>query len=135
MESHNFISVCRAKIMGAVVTEVRHRYWASLEVDKKILDSAGMKNFEKVLVVNMVNGKRFETYLVEAPEGEGDIVLAGGGAFLGEVGDDLGLAVFSSIPINEADKHFPKVVILGEGNHIDEVFLEKVGLHRPKEGS
>ena len=125
------VTLCRAKIMGAVVTEVRHRYWASLEVDADILKAAGMLNFEKVLVVNMENGQRFETYLVEAPAGSGDVVLAGGGAFLGEVGHDLGIAVFAHVDMDEADSVTPRVVVLEDGNKIERVFDETRGLHLP----
>lgn len=123
------ITLCRAKVMGAVVTEVRHRYWASLEVDKAILSKAGMRNFEKVLVVNMANGQRFETYLVEAEEGSGQIVLAGGGAYLGNIGDDLGFAVFSIVEETAAEGWRVRVVVLEDGNGIKEAYDED-GLSR-----
>ena len=125
------ISLCRSKILGARVTEIRHRYWSSLEIDEVILKAAGMHSFERVLVVNLSNGQRFETYLVAAPSGSKQVVLAGGGAFLGKVDDEIGCAVFSIVDESLAALWQLKVVILGAENTIQNTYNETMGLRLP----
>lgn len=113
----------RVKVLGARVTDVKTKYWASLEIDKDIMDAAGLYEYEKVLVVNIDNGERFETYVKSAPSKSGRVLLAGGAAKLGKVGDEIGLLVFSVIPEKLAKNWKLKVVHLHENNKIKNIEL------------
>ena len=64
---NSLITLGRVKVLGARVTDIKHKYWASLEIDKDIIDAAGLYEYEKILVVNIDNGERFETYVKAAP--------------------------------------------------------------------
>jgi aspartate 1-decarboxylase len=110
--------VCKAKVLGARVTEANRRYWASLEVDAAILQAAGVLDYEKVLVVNIDEGHRFETYVRAAPSGSGKVVLAGGAATLGKAGDEIGFLVFAVVPVERAAGWKPRVVIVNSDNTI-----------------
>jgi len=111
--------MCKAKILGAHVTESKHRYWASLEVDQTVLRAAGVHDYEKALVVNVENGARFETYVRAAEPGSGRVVLAGGTALLGNEGDEIGFLVFALVPVENAATYRPKVVKLGADNAVE----------------
>ena len=113
--------VCRAKVLGIRVTELKRRYWASLYVDADILAAASVHDYEKVLVVNIDNGQRFETYVRSAPAGSRSSVLAGGAAALGERGDEIGFLVFAVVPKDCLADWQPKVVVLNPDNTIRSV--------------
>lgn len=103
------------------MTGLKPRSLGSLEVDSDIIRAAGLFNYERVVVVNMESGERFETYIYEAPPGSEEIILAGGAAALGKPGDDIGWLAFSIVPAEEAPTWRPKIVVLTSGNAIDHV--------------
>lgn len=111
----------RVKVLGAKVTDIKHKYWASLEIDKDIMDAAGLYEYEKVLVVNIDNGERFETYVKAAPAKTGRVLVAGGAAKLAKVGDEIGFMVFSTVPEEMASGWKLKVVHLGVGNKVQKI--------------
>jgi len=113
--------MCKAKVLGACVTDAKRRYWASLEVDADILEAAGIFDYEKVLVVNIENGERFETYVRAAPARSRQVVLTGGAAMLGKPGDEIGFLVFALVPSEQAAQWKPKVVVLNPDNTIKSV--------------
>ncbi|NLL95223.1 MAG: aspartate 1-decarboxylase [Thermoplasmatales archaeon] len=79
--------VLRGKIHRATVTENRPDYEGSITVDADLLDLAGIWGGEKVLVADITNGARFETYAIAGERGSGTIALNGAAARLCEVGD------------------------------------------------
>jgi len=78
----------RSKIHRATVTETCLDYEGSITVDGELLDLVGILKGEKVTVVNITNGNRFETYTIRGKEGSGDICINGAAAHLCDV-DDL----------------------------------------------
>ncbi|EMG19343.1 aspartate 1-decarboxylase-like protein [Leptospira interrogans serovar Copenhageni str. LT2050] len=73
----------KGKIHRATVTDADLNYEGSLTVDMDLVDAAGMRVYEKVSVVNVNNGARFETYIIEGKRGSGEICLNGAAARLG----------------------------------------------------
>lgn len=106
----------RAKIHGATVTESNLSYEGSITVDGDILQRAGILPFEQVLVSNLHNGERFETYVI--PGRKGEVCLNGPTARKGVVGDRI--IIFSYCYIGDKDiKGFkPKIITLGRKNRV-----------------
>ena len=99
----------RAKLHGLTVTHKNLHYTGSLGVDARLLERAGISPYEWVLVVNLNNGVRFETYVIPEEPGSGRVVLNGGAARLGEVGDTLLVMAFYW----GEEPPEPKIVVLG----------------------
>ena len=106
----------KSKIHRATVTEADLNYTGSLTVDKDLLEAADMLHFEQVQVVNINNGARFETYLIEGKRGSGTICVNGAAARLVQVGDRI--IVFSYVGVDDerARQWQPKIVLVGERN-------------------
>jgi len=114
----------RAKIHRCTVTRANLDYMGSLSVDAELLDAVGIAPYEKVLVVNLNTGARFETYAIEAPRGSGTIGANGGAARLASPGDVL--LVMSFAYAAEGEKVKPKIAIIGENNRIESIIEEEV---------
>lgn len=99
-----------SKIHRATVTEANLRYTGSLGIDAALLEAADMLPGERVQFVNLANGARAETYIIEAPAGSGTIALNGAAARLGHPGDHLIILVYCLLPEAEARTHQPTVV-------------------------
>ncbi|MFQ6102710.1 MAG: aspartate 1-decarboxylase [Candidatus Glassbacteria bacterium] len=112
------VSVCRAKIHNAMVTGVELEYEGSLTIDGALMDEAGILEYEKVLVSNLANGNRFETYVIRASKNSGAVVLNGATAHLGKVGDRIIVFAFASMEPEKARNFHPSIIVLGEGNKI-----------------
>ncbi|EAJ5792960.1 aspartate 1-decarboxylase, partial [Campylobacter coli] len=82
------ITLLKSKIHRASVTEARLDYVGSISIDEKLLQASGILEYEKVQVVNVNNGARFETYTIATQE-EGVVCLNGAAARLAEVGDKV----------------------------------------------
>lgn len=112
------IKLLRAKIHNAVITESRIEYEGSLEVDKDLLDMVEMLPYEKVLVANVENGNRFETYLIEGERGSKKFGLNGAAARLGSEGERIIVFAFGEMEKQEAEKFEPKIIVLDERNNV-----------------
>jgi aspartate 1-decarboxylase len=108
----------KAKLHNATVTESNINYEGSLTVDESLLAEAGIVPYEQVLISNLNNGERFETYVIPGPGGSGVICLNGPTARKGEVGDRI--IIFTYVYIREEDlkDHSPKIILLDEKNRI-----------------
>ena len=82
------------------------------------MEKAGLLPFEKILVSNLANGNRFETYAIPGEWGSGAIVLNGATAHLGKPGDLLTIMSYAVLDEREAKNWRPKVIVLGSGNKI-----------------
>lgn len=111
-----FREMLKSKIHRATVTESDLTYEGSLAVDPALLELADMLPNEKVLVVNINNGARFETYLIKGVPGE--ICLNGAAARLGEVGDKVIIVSFALIDDTEAAAFTPKIIHVDETNAV-----------------
>ncbi len=106
----------RTKILRAEVTGARIDYEGSLAMDSELMALVGMLPYEKILVGNIENGQRFETYAIPAPAGSRQICLNGATAHLGKVGDLLVVMTFAEVTPEEAKSWHPKTVTLSHQN-------------------
>ncbi|MCC6353946.1 MAG: aspartate 1-decarboxylase [Verrucomicrobiae bacterium] len=109
-------SLLKSKIHRARVTDRSLDYEGSLAIDLDIMETVGLLPHERILVGNMANGQRFETYAIPGPRGSGAICLNGATARLGEPGDLLTIMAFGQYTPQEAASHKPKIVTLGDAN-------------------
>ena len=110
-----YYKVLRLKISRAKVTGKNLYYEGSITLPKPLIKYCDIKPQESVLVVNLNNGVRFETYVIVGEE-EGEIILNGGAARLGEIGDELLLLFFYYLEADEADYHKPRIIHLDDRN-------------------
>lgn len=111
-------SLLIGKLHRATVTAVRMDYEGSIAIDPDLLDAAGILVAERVLIADVENGQRFETYVILAPRGSREVMVNGAAARLVQVGDHLIICAFGLIPNGEAGQHRPRVVLMGTGNVI-----------------
>ena len=102
----------RAKLHNLTVTGKQLHYTGSIQIDPELMQLVGLEAFEVVLVVNITNGSRFETYINPGTPGSREVILQGGGARLGETGDKLIVMAFEWG--DRAPK--PRVVFLKDDN-------------------
>lgn len=107
-----------SKIHRATVTDASLDYEGSLAIDADLLAAAGLAEYEKILVGNLSNGQRFETYAIAAPAGSRTISLNGATAHRGKIGDRLTIMAFALIEAAQAPTHRPTVILLDAQNHI-----------------
>ncbi len=111
----------KSKIHRATVTMAELYYEGSITIDKDLLSTADILPFEKVQVVNVNNGNRFETYTLEGPAGSGMICLNGPAARLGAVGDEVIIITYSELTQEEAKTHKPKIVLVDKQNKVTKI--------------
>ena len=110
--------ILRAKIHIATVTESNLSYEGSITIDEKILEKAGILPYEQVMISNLNNGERFETYVIPGKKGSGEICLNGPTARKGIVGDKIIIFCYSYVEANKLKRFKPKIVHLDEKNKI-----------------
>ena len=114
------ITLLKSKLHHARVTESELEYQGSLTIDPVLMDGVRMRAYEKILVANMANGERFETYAIPGERGSKTICLNGATAHKGAVGDRLIIFAFAQIDEAEAASHKPLVLVLDESNDVIE---------------
>jgi aspartate 1-decarboxylase len=112
------ISLLKSKIHRACVTGASLDYEGSLSVSSDIAENVGLLPYERILVSNLQNGERFETYVIYAAPGKGIIELNGATAHLGKVGDLLTIMNFAQLTPEEAERHRPRIAVLDRQNRI-----------------
>ncbi len=110
------ITVCKSKIHRATVTDANLDYVGSITIDADLIRAADLIPYEKVLVGNVTNGERFESYVIEGPAGSGVIVLNGAAARKGMVGDIVIILAFGQIEQQAAADFKPKIVHVDKNN-------------------
>lgn len=115
------LTVLKSKIHRATVTEADLHYVGSITIDQNLMDGANLINYEKVLVANIDNGNRLETYVIPGPRGSGVICLNGAAAHLASVGDKVIIMAFCQLGQTEAASHEPHVVFVDEKNAVQEI--------------
>ena len=112
------VSLLRAKLHRIRVTEANLDYEGSLTVDADLMDAVGMFAYERVLVADVENGNRFETYLIPGSRGSGICCLNGAAAHKGAVGDRLIVMAFAQMSSDEAVTFVPNIGHLDENNRL-----------------
>ena len=108
----------KSKIHGATVTEANLRYTGSITIDKNLLKASDVCPFERVQIVNLHNGTRVETYVLEGPAGSGTICMNGAAARWAEIGDKVIIISYSLMTEAERRKHRPKVIFVDDKNRV-----------------
>lgn len=123
------VEMLKGKIHRAVVTQAELDYVGSITVDEKLMQAAGILEYEKVQIVDINNGSRFETYTIAGEAGSGIICLNGAAARCVSKGDKVIIMSYGQYKPDEAKKHKPVVVFVDEENKISRVSnYEKHGL-------
>jgi aspartate 1-decarboxylase len=113
--------MCKSKIHRAKITEANLYYEGSLTVDSDLLDAADILPYERVQVVNVNNGERFETYTIPGKRRSGTICLNGAAARLGHVGDEIIIITYATFTEEELKNFKPNVVLLDKENKIVDI--------------
>ena len=112
------IKVLRSKIHRARVTETHLEYEGSITIDEDLLDAAGLVEGSAVLVANLNNGSRQETYVMRGDRGSGIVCLNGASARLASPGDLVIIMGFAYVTPEELAKHKPRKVVANAENRI-----------------
>ena len=104
-----------------MVKQADLNYVGSITVDTKLLEAAGILEYEMVQIVDVENGNRFETYTIAGEPGSGMICLNGAAARQVAVGDHVILMCYAQMTPEEAKEHHPKVVFVDDENRIARV--------------
>ena len=123
------LEMLKSKIHRAVVTQAEVNYVGSITIDETLMKAADILEYEKVQIVDVNNGSRFETYTIAGERGSGIICLNGAAARCVSTGDKIILMCYAQFTPEEAASHKPKVVFVDENNHAVRVTnYEKHGL-------
>lgn len=112
------IEKLKSKIHRAVVTGASVDYEGSLTISADLAKRVGLREYERILVGNMGNGERFETYVIYGESGRGVIELNGATAFLGKPGDRITIMNFAYYEEEEAGRQRPAIIVLDENNQV-----------------
>ena len=115
------LTMLKGKIHRAIVKQAELNYVGSITIDPKLMEAAGILEYEQVQIVDVENGNRFETYTIDGEPGSGMICLNGAAARQVQVGDHVIIMAYCQMDTNEAKEHKPKVVFVDEDNHISRV--------------
>jgi aspartate 1-decarboxylase len=109
-----------AKIHRATVTAANVDYVGSITIDKDLLAATGIHEYERVQVVDVDNGNRLETYVIEGPAGSGAIELNGAAARLVNVGDKVIIMAYAMVDEPLPTDWEPTVLLMGVNNRVVE---------------
>ena len=129
------MEMLKGKIHRATVVQAELNYVGSITVDQDLLDASGILEYEKVQIVDIDNGSRFETYTIAGERGSGMICLNGAAARCVSAGDKIILMSYAQMTPEEVKNDYhPNVVFVDEQNHIARVTTyEKHGLLKDME--
>lgn len=116
-----YLTVLKSKIHRAVVTDADLNYIGSITIDKTLMKAAGIIPYEKVQVVDVNNGSRIETYVIEGKENSGVVCLNGAAARCVQKGDIVIIMSYAQMTPEEAEKNNPSVVMVNSENRITAV--------------
>lgn len=115
------ITMLKAKIHRATVTQAELDYVGSITVDMDLLEQAGILEYEKVQIVDVNNGSRFETYTIAGERGSVVMCLNGAAARMVQTGDKIILMAYAQVTPEEASELRPTVLFVDEKNKVTKV--------------
>lgn len=121
------LTMMKAKIHRASVTQCDLNYEGSISIDKDLLDQSGILPNEQVDVLNINNGERFTTYALEAPAGSRTIGINGAAARLAQLGDLVIVISYARMDEAEAKSHEPTVLQMDPADNSVAVLTKKSG--------
>ncbi len=116
-----YIEMLKGKIHRATVTQAELDYVGSITVDVELLKAAGILEYEKVQIVDINNGARFETYTIAGEAGSGIICLNGAAARCVQKGDKVIIMAYVQMTPEEASENPPSVIFVDDENKISRV--------------
>jgi aspartate 1-decarboxylase len=111
-------TLLKSKIHRAAVTGASVDYEGSLTISSDLAELVGLVEYEKILVGNLTNGERFETYAIYGAPQRGIIELNGATAHLGKIGDRITIMSFARYTPEEAAVHQPRIAVLNDKNEV-----------------
>jgi aspartate 1-decarboxylase len=111
------IEIVKSKIHRVTITEADLNYIGSITIDEDLIDAANLIEFEKVQVVNINNGERFETYVIKGKRGSGQICINGPAARKVVVGDIIIIISYASMDFEEARTFKPAIIFPDTGTN------------------
>ncbi|MDD4844656.1 MAG: aspartate 1-decarboxylase [Anaerotignum sp.] len=112
------LTMLKGKIHRAKVVQAELDYVGSITVDEDLLDASGILEYEKVCIVDINNGERFETYTIAGERGSGLICLNGAAARCVQVNDKIIIMAYTQLTPEEAKEFRPSVVFVDDDNNI-----------------
>ncbi len=115
------VTMLKGKIHRATVTQAELDYVGSITIDENLMEAAGIFEYEKVQVVNISNGNRFETYTIAGEKNSGVICLNGAAARCAQKGDKIIIMAYAQMEPEEVKNNPPKVVFVDSENKISKI--------------
>ena len=112
------LTMLKAKLHQARVTHSELEYEGSCAIDGRLLDTAGIHEYEQIQIYNLANGNRFTTYAIRGEDGSGMISINGAAAHKASPGDRIIIACYAQLDQKELITFKPKLVYLDEANNI-----------------
>jgi len=106
----------KSKIHGATITDANLAYEGSVTIDQEFMDTVGILPYEQVMISNINNGERFETYAIPGERGKGGVCLNGPAGRKGVTGDRLVIVCYSYYHEKEMFTYTPTIIKLGPKN-------------------
>ncbi len=116
-----YLNMLKGKIHRATVVQAELDYVGSITVDEDLLDASGILEYEKVQIVDVNNGERFETYTIAGERGSGMICLNGAAARCVQKGDKIIIMCYCQMTPSEIKENPPKVVFVNQDNKISRI--------------
>ena len=120
----------KAKLHQARVTHAELEYEGSCAIDGKLLDAAGIHEYEQIQIYNIANGERFTTYAIRAEDASGVVSVNGAAAHKANPGDRVIICAYAMLDQQELARLKPTLVYLNEHNAID-----RIGHHIPTQAA
>lgn len=107
-----------SKIHRATITDANLNYVGSITIDKELMDQAKLSVGQKVEILDINNGERFQTYVIEGKKGQRDICVNGAAARKVAIGDKIIIVAYASLTPEEAKEFKPAIVLVDDNNNI-----------------
>lgn len=121
------IDMLYSKIHRATVSDANLNYVGSITIDEELMQAAALRVGQKVDIVNINNGERFQTYVIKGKAGSKDMCLNGAAARKVQIGDKIIVIAYASLNEAELENYKPIVVLVDDKNNIDLITNELVG--------
>ena len=121
------IDMLYSKIHRATVSDANLNYVGSITIDEELMQAAALRVGQKVDIVNINNGERFQTYVIKGKAGARDMCLNGAAARKVQVGDKIIVISYASYSESELENYKPIVVLVDDKNNIELITNELVG--------
>lgn len=107
-----------SKIHRATVTDANLEYVGSITIDEELMNAANLKEWQKVEILNVNNGERFQTYVIKGEPGSKVICINGAAARKAQKGDKIIIVSYAQFTTEELNGFKPTIVIVDENNNI-----------------